>query len=144
MTEDLDLFGEVAAPPRAVRFSQRVHFPATARAMAEAMRRQGASLKAISGALGAPLETVRARLSAELERGLPGGRPSGRPRWSPTAGDRATVAQLAAEGVAQDQIAQVLGTTSPTLRRHCAAELADGRARRRQGVSVAALADLVE
>ncbi len=95
------------------------------------MRRQGASGAAIAAALGISEATVWNRLSVELERGLPGGRRPGRPRWLPTDEDRAAVAQLAAEGLSLESIAERLGVTPPTIRRHCSSELAEGRGLRR-------------
>lgn len=121
MPLDRDLFGEIIAPAR--RVGRRVFLSVAARARAQEMRRQGASLAAISEALGIAVETVRTRLKVELERGLPGGRKAGRPRWSPTNSERANVARLAAVGVTRERIAEALGVTSPTLRRHCAEEL---------------------
>ncbi len=127
MTGDLDLFGQAATSPRAARIGRRIFLPAAVRAQAEEMRRNGASGAEIACALGICEATVWKRLGLELERGLPGGRRAGRPKWAPTSDDRDQVAQLAAKGEAVERIAEVLGVTPPTIRRHCAPELARGR-----------------
>lgn len=55
---------------------------------------------------------------------------AGRPSHKPTAGLRDTVQTLAAAGVFQARIAEALQITWPTLRKHYADELANGRARK--------------
>lgn len=130
MAVERDLFGEVASPaPPVRRFGRRLFLASPVRRRAEELRRQGKSLEVIAKALGIGVTTLRVRLKAELESGLPGGRGPGRPTWRPSADDRAKVAQLAAE-LAPSAIAVALGVSPPTLRKHCAAELAAGRAQR--------------
>lgn len=50
--------------------------------------------------------------------------PGGRPPWAPSAHDRQQVELMIACGIPEDLIAAVLGTSAPTLRKHCAAEIA--------------------
>lgn len=127
MGPERDLFGMTASPSAARRAGRRVHLPGVLRAKAEAMRAAGASVEAIAGAIGVCSATVRNRLQAELERGMPGGRPPGRPQWQPTAEERQRVAKLAAQRVPQEQIAEAVGCSAPTLRRHCRLELSGVR-----------------
>lgn len=130
MTGSRDLFGLSNAPPAAWHLGRRLHLPHVARKLAETMRAEGASLQVIADALGVSVAKVRTRLAAELERGMPGGQSAGRPRWKPTTDDRASVWRMAAEGASQERIAEAMAITPPTLRRHCAAELARGRTER--------------
>jgi predicted transcriptional regulator len=134
LTEDLDLFGDVARARRAVRLGRRVFLSGPQRTQAQAMRAAGASVLAIAAELGIAEETARRRLKAELERGLPGGRGVGRPRWRPSAEERALVARLAAEGATLGRIGELLGVSAPTLRRHCQVELTPVRRRRANAV----------
>lgn len=53
--------------------------------------------------------------------------PAGRPKYEPKAQDRATVKALAAGGVIQDRISQVLGIDDKTLRKHFPQELVVGK-----------------
>ncbi len=48
---------------------------------------------------------------------------TGRPEFAPTDTQRAQVKAMAAYGVPQDDIAKVIGCSSPTLRKHFHAEL---------------------
>src|SRR4051812_15159870 len=62
---------------------------------------------------------------------------AGRPSHKPTAGHRDTVQTLAAAGVFQARIAEALQITWPTLRKHYADELANGRARKQMEILTA-------
>lgn len=53
----------------------------------------------------------------------------GRPEHVPTAKDRKTVAMLVACGTDQDAIAEILGISPPTLRKHYAPEIAHSAAK---------------
>ena len=134
MSGERDLFGQVSSPVPTRPGNRRLFIAAPLRAHAEAMRKAEASLESIALALGISIGTVRKRLKAELEAGMPGGRPAGRPRWRPSDDDRARVEQLAASGDCHDAIAAAIGVSAPTLRRHCAAELAKGRRSRQMGL----------
>ena len=97
-------------------------------------RRQHLTQAALARQLGISTATLQKRFGAELERGLPGGRRQGRPQWRPSEAERAEVMRLTAAGEAQDRVAEVLGVSSPTLRRHCRAELSRGLELRASGV----------
>ena len=51
----------------------------------------------------------------------------GRPRYEPAAGDGAKVKAMAGMGIAHDDIARVMGISTPTLRRAFRAELGTGK-----------------
>lgn len=52
---------------------------------------------------------------------------TGRPKYEPTAKDRRQVATMSGLGLRHWEIAQVVGISLPTLRKHFAAELETGR-----------------
>lgn len=54
-------------------------------------------------------------------------RTRGRPKWEPSIKERAQAEMMAGLGIAPDEIAQLLGVTAPTLRKHCYMELQRGR-----------------
>lgn len=126
MSSQRDLFGPIPVPLRR-RVGGRIYLATAVRAHAEELRRHGASVAEIGQELGIGATTVRARLGRELERGMPGGRRAGRPQWSPTDAHRSDVERMAAEGVSLETIARILSVSAPTIRVHCADELARGR-----------------
>jgi hypothetical protein len=50
-------------------------------------------------------------------------------RWCPSPQDRATVEDLASQGVTREVIASKMGVSFPTLAKHCLVELERGRAK---------------
>jgi DNA-binding CsgD family transcriptional regulator len=68
---------------------------------------------------------------------IPARRPemtAGRPAFKPTATDRQAVTRLVATGMATEEIAEVIGISHPTLRKHFSDELAHGRAKLRREI----------
>lgn len=54
---------------------------------------------------------------------------TGRPPWVPTDRERADVNEMAGRGVPEKMIAAIIGVDKLTLRKHCAEDLIEGRAR---------------